>query len=321
MQEPREFRILRRIWRDGEGEGPPVVVGPGDDAAVLRPPAGRDLVFTTDTLSESVHFAQSWCPADALGFKAVVQSLSDLAAMGARPLALCAALSMPASTSDAWVDGFLEGLGKACSRWTCPLVGGNLSRAPEGISVTVSLLGTVAAGDALLRSGGRPGDALLLTGWPGLAASGLGALARDARAQGVHVDRFLRPTPCLEEIRFLREETEVRACIDTSDSLSLSLGLLAEASGLAARADGGLLPLHPLVARDEAAPGLAAHGGEDFEILCAAPDRNLDSLCRSFAERFGRPLTKIGSLETGRGTRLAAWPPGEGFAHFRDGEP
>ena len=171
MQEPREFEILRRIREGTDPTDPSVIVGPGDDAAVLRPPPGRDLVFTTDTLTEGVHFRQGWCPADALGFKAVVQSLSDLAAMAARPLALCAALAMPEETPDAWVDGFVQGLRLAAGRWACPLVGGNLSRAADSLSVTVSLLGTVAPGKALLRSSGRPGDALLLTGWPGLASA------------------------------------------------------------------------------------------------------------------------------------------------------
>jgi len=292
-------------------------VGPGDDAAVLRPPPGRDLVFTTDTLAEGVHFERAWMEAFDLGWKAAVQSLSDIAAMGAVPLAFCAALSMPPRTPQAWIDQFLQGLSEAAEAFDCPLSGGNLSRSPaDHLSVTVSMLGTVEASEAVLRSGSEAQDELVLTGWPGLAHAGLQVLSKDPRASGAGPMRLRRPRPCLAEMAFLRKALPVHAGLDTSDSLSRSAALLAEASGFHARLDPAALPLHAELAQEAGEDILAwaLHGGEDFELLMAAPPGATEAVSAEFLSRFSRPLTVVGHLDPEAGPEGPGFP--EEFSHF-----
>jgi thiamine-monophosphate kinase len=292
-------------------------VGPGDDAAVLRPPPGRDLVFTTDTLAEGVHFERAWMEGADLGWKAAVQSLSDIAAMGAVPLAFCAALSMPPQTPQAWIDLFLQGLSEAAQVFDCPLSGGNLSRSPaDRLSVTVSMLGTVEPAEVVLRTGAKAQDELVLTGWPGLAHTGLQVLLKDPSASGAGPLRLRRPRPCLGEMIFLRQALPVHAALDTSDSLSRSAALLAEASGLHALLDPSALPLHAELAQEagEEVLAWALHGGEDFELLMAAPPGAAEAVSAEFLSRFSRPLTVVGHLGPEAGPGGLGFP-GE-FSHF-----
>ncbi len=320
--EPREFGIIRRIVEKTGASRGPLIIGPGDDAAVVRTPRGKDLVFTTDTLSEGVHFKREWLTAGDLGWKAVAQSLSDVAAMGAEPLVFCTALSMPRSLGDAWIDGFTGGLMEAGEKYGCMLAGGNLSRSPSAeISVTVSMLGTVRRGRHLLRSGARKGDLILLTGWPGLAAAGLADLSSNRRASGAHVDRFRRPVPGTGEIAFLMRRLDVHALMDTSDGVFRSLAILAESSGVKASADARRLPLHKSLLeaarRHGANPAAwASYGGEDFDLMLAVPPPIPDRVLDDFACVHGRPLSAIGAFMAGAGAEIRGAPAGRDFEHF-----
>jgi thiamine-monophosphate kinase len=282
-----------------------------------------DLLATTDLLREDVHFRRAWNRWEELGWKAAATGLSDVAAMGGRPRAALVSLELPPGVPVRWVDAWYRGLGRALSPHGAAIAGGNVARSPRGITIEVTVLGEVERGRALLRSGGRAGDALWVTGWPGRAAAGLALLERargrvdaDARPLG---GAFLRPVPRLREVRWLRARAPLHAAIDLSDGLSGDLGHLAAASRLGAVVEVSRLPrpaaLERAAARLHRDPRVwQVHGGEDYELLLAAPPGALERLADAFRRRFRIPLTRIGSLERRRGIR---WLGGGGIARAR----
>jgi len=242
-----------------------LVVGIGDDAAVLRPPAGEDWVVTTDALVEGVHFRWSTQSARCVGRRALVANLSDLAAMGARPLGFVFALAAPPNLEIRRFDGLLAGLLEESETQGCPLIGGNLSRARQ-TSITITAQGSVKRGRALLRGAARPGDRIFVTGTLGGVAL---EVARAASGRG-RVRSV--PTPRLRAGRALARMPGVGACIDISDGLLADLDHVLELSGCSAELDLANLPRPP---RFEAACRrlgvdpirLATRGGEDYELL------------------------------------------------------
>jgi len=265
-----EFALIERIERAASrsravGRTRGLVVGIGDDGAVLRPPAGEDWVVTTDALVEGVHFRWSTQSARCVGRRALVANLSDLAAMGARPLGFVFALAAPPSLEIRTFDGLLAGLLEEAEAHGCPLIGGNLSRARQ-TSVTITAQGSVARGRALLRGAARSGDRIFVTGTLGGAALEIArAAAGRGRVRGV-------PTPRLRAGRALARMSGVGACIDISDGLLADLDHVLERSGCSAELD---LASVPRPARFEAACRrlgvdplrLATRGGEDYELL------------------------------------------------------
>ncbi len=313
-----EFALIDLFTRALPLRGEGVVVGPGDDAAVLRLPAGEDLVATVDAVVEGVHFGPGFTPAD-VGWKALAVNLSDLAAMGARPLHALVALALPPGTPLRTVRGIAHGLGACARAHRVAVAGGNVTRARD-LSVTVTALGAVPRGRAVLRAGARPGDLVAVTGTLGEAA--LGLLPRAPRAL---VRRQRRPTPRLAAGRALAGL--VRAAIDVSDGLAQDLGHLCRASGVGALVGLTDLPLSAAYRRmaahlpDPYAP--AVSGGEDYELVLAVPPQSL-ARARAAAARTGTPLTVIGRFVRGRGVRVvdprgAAVPVAAGHDHLRAG--
>ena len=300
------------------GEG--VVVGPGDDAAVLRPAAGEDLVATVDAVVEGVHFGPGFAPAD-VGWKALAVNLSDLAAMGARPLHALVALALPPGIALRTVRGIARGLGECARAHGLVVAGGNVTRASE-LSVTITALGTVPRGRAVLRAGARPGDLIVVTGTLGDAALGL-----LPRASPALVRRQRRPTPRLAAGRALAGL--VHAAIDVSDGLAQDLGHVCRASGVGALVGLADLPLSAAYRRmaDRLADPYAAalSGGEDYELVVALPPQSL-ARARAAAARAGTPLTVVGRFVRGRGVRVidprgAPVPVAAGHDHLRAGTP
>ena len=222
-----EFGLIERIERAARRLGKPrgVVIGIGDDAAVLRPRAGEDVALSTDALVEGVHFRFATQSARTVGRRALVANLSDLAAMGARPLGCTLALAAPAQLPVRLVDGVLAGLLLEADAHGCALVGGNVSAASE-VSLTLAVLGAVERGRALTRSGARAGDRIFVTGQLGAAAL---EVARAAQGRG-QVRRV--PTPRLRAGRVLARIPAVSACIDISDGLASDLRHLLAGGGL-----------------------------------------------------------------------------------------
>jgi thiamine-monophosphate kinase len=293
-----EFDLIAAFTRALPLRGEGVVVGPGDDAAVLRPAPGEDLVATVDAVVEGVHFGPGFTPED-VGWKALAVNLSDLAAMGARPLHALVALTLPRGTPAATVKGIAAGLGACARAHRTAVVGGNVSRGRE-LSVTVTALGAVPEGRAVLRAGARPGDLIAVTGTLGDAA--LGLLPRAPRAL---VRRQRRPEPRLAAGRALAGV--VRAAIDVSDGLAQDLGHLCRASGVGAlvgRADLPLSPAYRRMTRRLPDPWAAAlSGGEDYELVVAVPPAALPR-ARAAAARARTPLTVIGRFVRGEGVRV-----------------
>ncbi|HSD21427.1 MAG TPA: thiamine-phosphate kinase, partial [Anaeromyxobacter sp.] len=214
-----EFELIRRFTHALPLAGEGVRVGPGDDAAVLAPPAGEELVATADAVVAGVHFDRGFTPED-VGWKALAVNLSDLAAMGARPLWALVCLGVPPTARPAQIVRIARGLGACARRHRIAIAGGNVTRAAE-LSVTVTAIGAVPEGRALLRSGARAGDLVLVTGTLGDAA-----LGRLPGAPAALVRRQRRPVPRLAAGRALAGVA--RAAVDVSDGLVQDLGHLCE---------------------------------------------------------------------------------------------
>jgi thiamine-monophosphate kinase len=286
-----EFEIIKRYFTRPT---PGAVLGPGDDAAILRARRGHDLVVTTDMLVAGRHFRPDADPSR-LGHKALAVNLSDLAAMGAVPRWATMALALPRS-DPRWLGAFADGFLRLARRHGVDLVGGDLTRGP--LNIAVQLMGEVPAGTALRRDGARPGDDLWISGELGDAALALAggrvALARADRARlRVRLDA---PTPRLALGAALRGLA--RSAIDVSDGLVADVGHICERSGVGATVHFDRIPVSAIVRRFRGrAVGRAAilAGGDDYELAFTAP-----RVARAALERLSRRLrlrlTRIGSI-------------------------
>ena len=322
-----EFGLIDAIRRRAGEPGAPWVRGIGDDAAVLRPRRGHELVLTTDTLIENVHFRWSTGDAISLGRKTLAVSLSDLAAMGARPLGFLLSLGLPDSARPSCIEGFLKGLLGAARASGCPLVGGDTVAASEWI-LSATAVGDVPRGRALRRDRARAGDRLLVTGELGGAALGLLLLEKGMvglpGASGF-IRRQLRPKPPLEAGPLLARGRLATAAIDLSDGLAADLGHLLDASGVGADVDLDRIPLARGLRKRCGELGLAAeelalHGGEDYELLFSVPATA--AAAKMYARRLSCRVTEIGVLRRGGGLRFlrrgkATRVSAKGFEHFK----
>ena len=294
--------IARIARRAGRTPGRDWALRIGDDAAILRPRAGDELVFSTDAFVEGSHFRFGRESARTIGRRAMVANLSDLAAMGAEPVGALLSLSAPRKGSLADFDGIVSGLVDEAKRFACPLVGGNLTHA-RAWSLDVSVIGRARRGKTLRRQGLRAGDGLFVTGTLGGAA-----LARlKADATGDALRRV--PVPRIDAGRALTRLAGTGACIDLSDGLATGLAHLLAGTGLGAEVDLASLPRPRGFDRECAALGLDADrvisgGGEDYELLFSfrssrkgsAPSGTISRL----AARLGIPITQIGTSPTQR---------------------
>jgi thiamine-monophosphate kinase len=285
------------------------------------------LVFAADGLVEDVHFRWSTTDGRSLGEKSLAVNLSDLGAMGATPLGCLLTLGVPADVAQERLDGFVSGL-LSCARASgCPLVGGDTVRSPVW-SIGISAVGAVAPNRALLRSGARAGDRILVTGALGGAAAGLALLSSGGATSPLErrlVARQIRPRPPFRAGAKLARARLAHAAIDVSDGLAADLGHVARASGVAAHVDVERVPLAAGLARVGTrlgldATALALAGGEDYELLFAAPARGPSSA--AYARRLGCRVTEIGVFARGKGVHFTrAGRPyaleSAGFAHFK----
>jgi len=323
-----EQAIIERITRRLEMPGW-VDVGPGDDAAVVKPARGLREVLTTDALVDGVHFDQAFVPADAIGHRALAVNLSDLAAMGAEPRAVLLSLALPGTLRVAALDGLIEGFLKHAAAHGAALVGGNITQTPGPLVINVTAIGTVRPRRALERSGARPGDEIYVTGTVGDAATGLAMLRAPAApptAESACALRYLRPEPRVRAGLQLAHHGAASSCVDLSDGLADGLRQLARASGVGMEIDAGALPgsdearaWHTAAGTDWLAAALS--GGDDYELLFTVRPRHRGRL-RGARRRIGDlPITRIGVVA--RGTDLIvrdaagcrALP--HGFQHFR----
>lgn len=316
-----EFELIERIRARAIGRDD-VVLGIGDDAALLQVPAGRQLVVAMDTLNDGVHFPHGTAAAD-VGWKALAVNLSDLAAMGAEPAWCTLSLSLPTS-DNGWVDGFLDGFLELATAHRVALVGGDTTRGPLSVCVTVH--GLLEPGRALRRDAARVGDAVWVSGALGDAAAALALLEAGATPPEALRERLDRPTPRLALGRALGGVAA--AAIDVSDGLLADLDHVCAASGVGMRIALDALPaseaLRAACAAD-ARYGLQAGGGDDYELAFTAPPE-ADAAVRAAAAGAGVAVARIGEVVTGERVRLfdgsgREWQPGaRGYAHFATGD-
>jgi len=291
-----EFDVVRRLlerWGD-------LAAGIGDDAAILSPHSGQ-LVMSTDTSVEDVHFRRQWITHREIGYRATAAALSDLAAMAAAPLGVFLALTLPRDDVplvDELADGVGEGVRSAGTR----ILGGDVTRG-EKLSLTLTVIGSADA--PLLRSGARAGDRVYVTGRLGGPLGALRAFTRGSAPEPEHRARFAHPVPRLRESRWLAARG-VRAAIDISDGLVADARHLAAASGVVVHLCSEKLPvLAPMSADD------AAASGEEYELLVSTPDV-LDEA--AFAREFGVELTEIGEVCAGAEPDVALTEDGQRVA-------
>lgn len=294
-----EFDLIDRYFRDAAAHRDDVVLGVGDDGALLRPKAGFDLVMVTDTLVEGTHFKSGASP-HSIGHRALAVNLSDLAAMGAKPAWALLALTLPA-TDESWLKEFASGFLDLARQYGLALVGGDTTRGP--LSVTVQAIGYVPYGRGLRRSGARVDDVVLVSGTLGDAAAGLHD-SNDYLSQ-----RFDYPTPRIALGESLLDVAS--AAMDVSDGLLADLAKLTAASGVGATVTIDSLPLSKELlgerGRDEARR-LALTGGDDYELLFTMPPARWEQWQRISTERSvadqSVAITPIGHIDAHQGLRM-----------------
>lgn len=314
-----EFDIIARYFAPIAAAFPGAL-GLKDDAALFDPPAGSRLVVTADAMVAGVHFFPD-DPPDLIARKLMRVNLSDLAAKGATPyaclLTICLPpIYLPGGTEEGWIAGFAQGLAADAAEYAFPLAGGDTTRTPGPLTLSLTAVGLAPAGRApLLRSGAKAGDLVFVTGTIGDAHLGLALqqgewpdLAPDHRA--ALIDRYRLPQPRVAFGQALAAVPGVHAAADVSDGLLADLGHICAASGLAARLEADKLPLSPaaaaVMAKAPVTTDLRARllaGGDDYEILfTAAPDA--EAAVRALAEKQGIALTTLGRLESGQGVTV-----------------
>jgi thiamine-monophosphate kinase len=298
-----------------------VVIGIGDDAAVLAVPAGMQLVISTDTFTAGVHFPEQTDPAS-IGHKALAVNLSDLAAMGALPAWFTLNLSLP-TVDPAWLTAFCEGLFALANKHRVQLIGGDTTRGP--LSITITVHGLVPAGEALLRSGAKPGDQVYVTGRLGEAGMGLlylqGKLPLPEEHRAPMVDRLNRPLPRVQAGLLLRGLAS--ACIDVSDGLLADLGHILEASRVGATVILENLPLTPAYrfSFNQLGWDTALAHGDDYELCFTLPETKKSAL-QNILPQLAVSASLIGRIEAQPGLRLrdsagALYRPATGgYDHF-----
>lgn len=312
-----EFDRIRRILAAAPGSGADVLLGAGDDAAVL---GGGPWAISVDMSVEEVHFRRDWLTGTEIAFRAVMAATSDMAAMAVEPSVLLAAMALP-DDDDEFGAELGDGLAEACSFLQVALVGGDLTRSPGPVVIDIVVLGRVDT--PVTRGGAVAGDEIWVTGVLGGAAAAVRQFrAGTTPATGLR-SAFARPVPRIAEARWLREHGNLRALIDLSDGLGGDVAQLAAASGVGMHVDWAAVPVNPsaeIALGARVARELAVHGGEDYELCFVLPPGEGDVLAPEFRVSFGLGLTRVGGVEEGNGVRILD-PDGQerivrGFDHF-----
>ena len=307
-----EFPLIDRIARIAAVEREDVIVGIGDDVAVLAPAGDRPeqdwILAKVDSQVEGVHFLRTAISARQLGRKALAVNLSDIAAIGGQALYALVSLALPDDTEVVWVDELYRGLREEGDRYGVAVVGGNMARSTGGAFVDVFVLGRVRREHVLLRSGARPGDQVLVTGRIGDSAAGLQLLLHPglvpdlpAGEREMLLDRHFTPTPRLREAAVIARLGGATAAIDVSDGLSSDLGHICERSRVGARLWAERLPISPATQRVAQAgartpTALALEGGEDYELCFTAPPARAQALAAAVEAETGTPVAIAGEI-------------------------
>ncbi len=341
-----ERDLIARITARLPPAPPWMIVGIGDDAAVVEPVRNRLDVLSVDALVDGVHFDRAFTPPAAIGHRALAANLSDLAAMGAEPRLVLLSLALPEALAVADFDALVCGLVALAARYRVHVAGGNLTRSPGPLVVDITVVGTVKRRRALLRSGARPGDVLYVSGTIGAAAAGLQMLRVPRAELSANVSssvspvssevesflgescvrRYLYPDPRVRLGSILGRNRAASACMDLSDGLADAVRQIAEASGVGAAIDAHELPIDPGARHWFESRGAdplheAITGGDDYELIATVRPRTRSRLAAAH-RHGGVPLTRIGICTKDpaiviRHTAGEDRPMPSGYSHFR----
>lgn len=293
-----EFELIKRISAGLVCTGRPVIVGIGDDSAVLHPPEGKLQLVTTDMLVENVHFRLDTAKPFQIGWKSLAVNISDIAAMGGEPTYAFISIGLPRETTVEFVDELYSGIRRIAEVYSVDIVGGDTVSSPHLI-INIALLGEVEAENLVLRSGAKTGDALVVTGDLGGSEAGLAILKHELPVEGT--EKHLMPTPRVREGRFLAKSGHVTSMIDISDGLASEVHHICEASGTGARLCMRSIPISGNVHRVAEYIGkgrydFALYGGEDYELLFTCQPDKVSLLAEDILKDCGTPLTIVGQI-------------------------
>ncbi len=310
----REITLINELSRIINGKrktGSGLIIGIGDDAAILKSPERENLIVTTDCLIENVHFTLKTTSPQQLGWKSLAVNLSDIASMGGAPLYGFISIAIPSHIDGAWIKEFYRGIKKCSDRFNVAIAGGDTSRSPHELMINVAIIGQSEGKRAALRSSAKAGDLIFVTGTFGASGTGLALLQRYAAnlPAGFRplIKAHLEPQPRLEEGLFLLGKSKRLSLMDSSDGLANALQLISLASGVGLDVEESLIPILPVTKK---ACGLlkadplekALNGGEDYELVgtCSSPD--FEKIIRDW--KSITPLKVIGKVHQGQGVTL-----------------
>jgi thiamine-monophosphate kinase len=322
LSEKKLIQRIRRSAVQASRGAKSLATGIGDDCAVLRVPPGHEMLVTTDFSIENVHFRRDWHPPEMVGRRCLTRGLSDIAAMGGKPLAAFLSLAVVSDVPQKWVDRFLKGLLDLAKEFELPLAGGDTAQSISGIQADIVVTGSVPKGMAVLRSGAKPGNQIYVTGELGGAAAMLARLM-DSKPAGVERPRQsrsqskFRSEPRIAAGQWLRQHGVASAMIDLSDGLSTDLEHICHESQVGAEIEAQAIPRARVGSvKKQVELEFALHGGDDYELL-------FTSAAKIPSQIAGVPVTRIGRITSSKGMRLivADGKPrrlrAEGWQHFK----
>lgn len=330
LSEIGEFGFIERFAHRFQDLIQPPAMGIGDDCAILPADEFTDYVITTDMLVEDIHFIRSKITPFNLGHKALAVNLSDVAAMGAKPIGSFLSIAIPTITDVEYLDELMEGYHQLSERYHIPLMGGDTTRSPEKMIINISVIGKIAKNKSRLRSMAVKDDIIAVTGFLGDSATGLKILLDNSESNYL-TDYFVqchnRPCAAVEEGQWLGEQTGVNAMMDVSDGIASDLKHILKASKKAGIIEINKLPISKQLMEYAVLKGLdttrlATTGGEDYHLLVTIESSKFEKISEAFRQKFGKPLFAIGRIEEGKpniryflNEKLQS-EPGKGFNHF-----
>ncbi len=297
-----EFELIDQFFKPIFAKRNDVLFGIGDDAACVLPPPGKNILVSTDTLVSNVHFLPEWGPFD-IAYRAAMVNISDMAAMAAEPCWVTLAITLP-ELNQSWLEPFSRGLEAALSEYNVALIGGDTTRGP--LSITITIMGTAPDGQAIRRNGAKPGDVILVSGVLGAAALAVQLFSQNDLPQHDRDElmrKLLRPKPRVDLVSILRFYAS--SAIDISDGLSADLNHICVASGVGACLTKNLIPIHRLLNKylPERAVDLALTGGDDYELCFTVPAASLDAAMKAL-DKANLVCYPVGTIEEQHGLRM-----------------
>ncbi|MDD5455258.1 MAG: thiamine-phosphate kinase [Candidatus Ratteibacteria bacterium] len=313
-----EFSLIKKIRRTIGRKKGNVIVGLGDDTAVLKTPKDKDLLFTCDCLVENIHFSMDYVkPAD-LGWKALAVNASDIAAMGGTPKYAIVSLFLNNKIDEKWINELYKGFEEFMKKYPLSIVGGNVSRSNSAIVIDIAMLGEVEKNKSVRRSGAKVGDLIVVTGTLGSSKAGMEILKKGGLNPFL-TKKHLRPIPRLTEIREITSKMKLNSMIDISDGFTQDLFHILEESKVSAELDITKIPISGQLKKyaKEKAINYALGGGEDYELLFTLPKKEAKKLP---AQVNGTPLTTVGEIVKGKPKIIAGGKEIEpkGYNHFKN---